>query len=457
MVIIWSIVGFIVSMGILVTIHEWGHYFVARLFNIKVTHFSIGFGAPIYQKQKGDTCYQIGKIPLGGYVKFADEREGPVAAEDLKRAFNRQSVYKKALVVLAGPVVNLVFAWWVFSAIYLLGVPGVKPIFNVADSGSELAKSLPATIPSWTLVSIEGNATATWKDVHQAVLKGLISDKQSLQITVLNNLDHQSQTTHISLKDLDINQPKQPWLNLLGFAPVYPSFEPIIDTVMKGSPADKLGLESGDYILSINNQKIQNWKMLVELVQINPLKPVVVEYERNHKVHSGMVYLEQQKLAGGQVIGRLGASVKVDENALKESEVVVQYGVYDAFIHGFNHSMELIGMTLDMIKGILFGHVSAANLSGPVSIAEFSGQAMQNGLISFLSLLGLLSLSLGILNLLPLPVLDGGHLLFYVIEMIKGVPVRESIEIAAQKVGLVLILGLTFLALLNDVVRISNG
>jgi RIP metalloprotease RseP len=456
MTILWSIAGFIVAMGLLVAIHEWGHYIVARAFNIKVTHFSLGFGKVFYRRQMGETQFQLSVLPLGGYVRFVDEREGPVAEEDLPRAFNRQSVYRRFAVVAAGPLVNLVFAWLVFSLIYFSGITGLKPVFETVPLQTPLAKSLPKNDQAWQVLSVDDQEVLDWRAVYQQVLQALVKGKPDIVVGLQSMDGAESKTVVLTMAELDINQPKQDWLSALGFAPKYPEIRPVISRVVEGSPAEKMGLQSGDWVRRIDGQPIETWSQLVEYVRKHPGKEVELLVDRNGRAEFARGVLAQREAANGP-IGTLGAAVKMDAEALSAYRVTVSYGPLASLEKGWRHTVDLVEMTLDMIKGMLIGSVSVTNLSGPVSIAEFSGKAMQSGWVAFLSLLGLLSLSLGILNLLPIPVLDGGHLFFYVIEMIKGAPVKESIEAGAQKVGLMLILGLTFFALFNDVVRISNG
>ncbi|MBD3611882.1 MAG: RIP metalloprotease RseP, partial [Hydrogenovibrio crunogenus] len=281
MALLWSILGFIIAMGLLVTIHEWGHYIVARLFNIKVTHFSIGFGKPIYVKQKGETQFQIGSIPLGGYVKFADEREGNVAQEDLARAFNRQNVYRRFAVVSAGPLVNLVFAWIAFSLIYFSGVTGLKPVFEEVSPHSVLSKSLPDNHQAWQVESVNGKAVLDWKNVYQNVLQALVNNRQSIEVKLVSLDTQVSKTVFLPLSELDINTPKQKWLSVLGFKPKYPEMPAVIDQVLSDSPAERLGLEKGDLILQIDRLPVENWNQFVAYVQKHP--NVTVQLSSNRK------------------------------------------------------------------------------------------------------------------------------------------------------------------------------
>lgn len=456
MTIVWSILGFVVAMGLLVAIHEWGHYAVARFFNIKVTHFSLGFGKVLYRRQKGETQFQLAAIPLGGYVKFVDEREGPVAPEDLPRAFNRQSVYRRFAVVAAGPLVNLVFAWLAFSMIYFSGVTELKPVFKEIEKGTVLAEELPENNQAWLISAIDSQEVYSWKEVYHAVLLGLVDKRPDLIVEVQAFQGTDTRRLVLPTAGLDINEPKQNWLRTLGFEPNYPEFRPIINQVLPNSPAQDMGLKTGDLISVINGFEVQSWQELVAFIRAHPGETVGIDVMRGHQLVrlSGML---ESKTLGNKTLGSLGASVQFDEQAVEPYKAVISFGVLDSMVRGWQHTWNLVDMTLTMIQRMFIGEVSVKNLSGPVSIAEFSGKALQSGWVSFLTLLGLLSLSLGVLNLLPIPVLDGGHLTFYLIEMIKGSPVSETVEIVAQKIGLVLILSLTFFALFNDVVRISNG
>jgi len=462
--ILWSLLGFIVVMGLIVTIHEWGHYQVARWFDIKVVKFSLGFGKTLYTRQRGETEFVISQIPLGGYVKFADEREASVAPEDVSRAFNRQSVYKRFAVVIAGPLVNLLLAWLVFAMMYMVGVSGMKPIISEVTVDSPLHQSTQALNASfsadlaWSVSEINGVDVYSWQMVHQQILQALAVGDDSLSVAFTSVLNQQAiMVNDVSLSAVDINQPKQNWLALLGFVPTKPFVPAVVGEVVQAGPAQQAGLMKGDKVIAIDEKPIHSWQDFVKVVQANPGQVVKVEFTRSQANYDADVLLDSKILESGQSVGRMGVGVQVDEEMLKPYFMTVQYGFVDALQQAYIRSVDLMKMSLVMLKRMIIGEVSTANLSGPISIAQFSGQAIQSGLVAFLSLVGLLSLSIGILNLLPIPVLDGGHLMYYLIEMIKGSPVSEKIMVAGQYVGLMLIISLTFLALFNDVIRISNG
>lgn len=464
MEVLWSLLGFVIVMGLIVTIHEWGHYQVARWFDIKVLKFSIGFGKPIYRKQGQETEFVISQIPLGGYVKFADEREAEVPAEDLHRAFNRQSVYKRFAVVAAGPIVNIVFAWLAFTVMYMVGISGFKPIVGEIVSQSPVAIAFEQSTQSfegnqvWSIEKVNDEPVFSWQTVHQQLLQAIASGDVAFDLELFNHsLNQNVVLPNISLTTIDINQRDQNWLELLGLKPAKPLIPANLGEIVENSPAAKAGLKSGDKVISINEIEINNWQDFVKVVQLHPGQIINVTYLRDSAEYSTHVQLLEVDNGSGKMVGKMGVGVLVDNDALKDYMVVARYDFVDAVDKALTRSVDLIEMSLVMLKRMLIGEVSTDNLSGPISIAQFSGQAVQSGLIAFLSLVGLLSLSIGILNLLPIPVLDGGHLMFYLIEIIKGSPVSEQTMMVGQTLGVMVIVGLTFLAIFNDVLRIFHG
>ncbi len=463
MVFIWSLLGFIVAMGILVAIHEAGHYFMARYFNIKVLQFSLGFGKPFWVKQFGETEFRLSPIPLGGYVKFADEREGKLSPEDIPRAFNRQSVYKRFLVVLAGPVINLLFAWLAFSLIYFSGISGIKPVFSDQTVSGTLYEQMSdkdlirQDSVVWEIVAIQGQKAYSWQEIHMSTVQALVAEERFLKIEILSTTTGLKKQLELSLDNLDINQPRQNWLATLGFKPYKPNIPAIIGQVQQDSPASVAGLKSGDKILMLNGLEIDTWQSLVKMVQAKPNLIVELLYERDGGVFVRSILLAAKENPQGELIGSLGVGAEIPKDLFAPYIFTKSFSLLESIHRGFTHSLDLINMTITMIKRMVVGDISLENLSGPISIAEFSGEALQSGWIPFLSLLGLLSLSLGVLNLLPIPMLDGGHLLFYLIEMLKGSPVSQAVESVAYKIGLLFILSLTFFVIFNDISRITNG
>lgn len=469
---VWSVVGFILMMGLIVTIHEYGHFQVARWFNIKVTDFSVGFGKALYQKQIGEVAFKVGAVPLGGYVKFVDEREGTVAETDLDRAFNRQSVYKRFAVVAAGPAINLLLAWMIFMAIQLIGTNTLKPLvseqslqamigqsYSSNESHSTTSSDFSQNSPLWELTQIDQQPIASWQSAHQQILLALIAEKPKVELNFAKlNQPEITRPVTISLAALDINNTDPNWLGTLGLKPAALQIDAVVGQVIAQGPADLAGLQEDDRVLAFNGKTINSWQQLVSLIQSNPNQLVSLKVQRGEVELIQSIKLDSvENPETGVLQGRIGLGVKVDESQMQPFMNRVQLGVVEAAIHGYQKSIDLIVMSYQMLTRMVMGEVSLSHLSGPLSIAQFSGQAVQSGLISFLSLLGLLSLSIGFLNLLPIPVLDGGHLLYYTVEMIKGSPVSEQAMIVGQNVGLFFIISLTLLALFNDVIRLSNG
>ena len=463
MSILLAFVGFILAMGILVTIHEWGHYIVARLFNVKVTEFSVGFGRSFFSFQRGETRFKLGIIPLGGFVKFLDERDEDCLNsknEDYSRAFNRQSVFVKIVIVIAGPIVNLVFAWVVFSLIYFSGTTGFKPIFEKVEISSPLAQSISlinqGLDKTLKIVSVDGKKTNTWKEVDQSILQALVHNKEMIPLGV-SSVENKGEVSFLSLSlsNIDINNPKQNRIKLLGFIPKLPEIPVVLGDIKENSSASAANFMHGDKIISVDGMTVVSWYDFVELIRASAGKKLLISYSRQNVIALKEVNIQTSDKNNKQ-IGFFGASVLLDKTIYEAYRIKTNYSFLESLKQGYTHSVDLINMSLTMIKRMIFGEVDASNLSGPISIADYSGQALQIGWGVFFNLLALLSLSLGILNLLPIPILDGGHLMLYFIEMIKGTPLNSKIELVLQQLGMLLIFSLTFFAIFNDVVRISN-
>ncbi|MEA3405207.1 MAG: RIP metalloprotease RseP, partial [Pseudomonadota bacterium] len=278
----WSLLGFILAIGILVTIHEWGHYQVARWFNIKVVKFSIGFGKKLWSKQGKETEFQLALIPIGGFVKFVDEREGPVAEEDLPRAFNRQSVYKRFAVVAAGPIINLIFAWMMFTAIYMIGVSAPKPIFDQPIAKSALEKALPDNDQAWLVLQVDQQEVTSWLTVREQLLMALVDDQKRVSLTLESiETGRIKVLDNVSLAELDLENQKQNWVRAIGFQPAMIPVPAIVGDVKANGPADLAGLQSGDLILSINGTAIHYWHDLVTTVRDLPNQEVFVVVSRD--------------------------------------------------------------------------------------------------------------------------------------------------------------------------------
>lgn len=460
MTIFWSVIGFIIAMGLLVAIHEWGHYITARLLGINVVRFSVGFGKTIYSKTWRGTEFQLALIPLGGYVKFLDERDMDSSNQDFEQSYNRQSVFKRFLVVAAGPAINLVFAWIVFSLIYFSGISGYKAVLDTTKLNSPAYQVLGVDFVPQEIIKINQKDIHTWQEVNQQIALALINNQDSIEITLqefevdkLAPKEEQREVT-LPITSLDVNSPDKNWLNQLGFIGKLPNMPAVLSEIRENTAAKSAGFKSGDIILEVDGVYIENWYQFVKKVRENPNKNLDIRYERQGIKFNKLVFIGSTEEASPR--GFFGASVEFDENIIEPYRASSNYSLLSSLKMGLEHSVDLVNMTLKMLSRMLTGEVDASNLSGPITIADYSGKALQSDWVSFFTLLALLSLSLGVLNLLPIPVLDGGHLMLYIIEMIKGSPISVGSQIVLQKIGLIFILSITAFAIFNDVVRVTN-
>jgi regulator of sigma E protease len=437
-----AILSFIATIGILVTIHEYGHYWVAKKFNVKILRFSVGFGKVIKSFKRGETEFTLCAIPLGGFVKMLDEREAKVNPTELHRAFNQKTVYQRFAIVAAGPLANFLLAIILYTFVFIVGVTGIKPVVGpVTQSGIFEQAGLQT---GDELLSVNNQITPSISEFSiqfiQAIDNGLIS---------IQALSSQSdlKTAELSLTTDFLNNPKQGLDNYLGFKFSAPSIPAVLNQVVKNSAASKAGLRSGDEILSTNANPVHNWQDFVKAIQAKPVKPIKLLVKRNNEVLA--LSLTPTMLGD---LPKAGVSVALPKNYLQDWQVTIQKSPLDALSSAVDKVYQLTMLNLKMIKKMIIGDASIDQISGPISIANYAGKSAEVGLVSFLSFLALISISLGLLNLLPIPLLDGGHLFFYIIEIIKGSPVSDTTQQIFAKFGLFVILSLTFVALYNDLI-----
>ncbi len=448
---LYTIAITLATLAVLVAVHEYGHFWVARRCGVKVLHFSIGFGKAVYSwHDRQGTRYSIASIPLGGYVKMLDEREGEVAPEELEQAFNRKPVLQRIAVVAAGPLANLGLAVVAYWFLFLSGESGYAPIIGEVTPGS--VADVAGLEPGQEIVAVDGVDTPTWQALSFRLLDR-IGDTGTIEFAVKypgSDMVYESEGVLFEW----LSDQEQPDLyGGLGIAMYTPEVPPVVGEVVDGSPAEASGLQSGDLVLRADGVAMPLWMDWVEYVRARPDQPIELEFQRGEEVLSSVIVPERVTDETGESIGRVGLAVELPE---MPPGMVRQFqrGPLEALGAGFTRTGELVVFTLNSIKKMVQGLISPKNLSGPITIAKVASASAKSGLESYISFLALLSVSLGVLNLLPIPVLDGGHLLFYTVELLAGRPVPEKIQILGYQLGLMVVLGIMMLALYNDFARL---
>jgi regulator of sigma E protease len=452
--IIESIAAFIVAIGVLVTIHEFGHFWVARKMGVKVLRFSVGFGKPLWIKKAGEdqTEYVIASIPLGGYVKMLDEREGEVAAEDIDRAFNRKSVWRRFAIVAAGPAFNFLFAIVAYYLIYLAGVAGIKPMVG------EVANPSPAYLAGVkkqdTILSINGVETISWERARFSLLEESV-DRGTITL-VVQGLDMQISEKTLDLGGLRLLQDEQiDLMGELGLSMWRPDIPPVIDEVILDGAAAAAGVMAGDEILALDGKAISNVNQWVDLIRAHPGRMLsLLVLRQGEKVTLQISPAIRE--ANGSSYGFIGVKnrIEIPEDIRRQMQVVERYGPVGALGEALDKTWRMSWLTLKVLGKLVTGEASVKNLSGPITIARYAGLSARIGLEQFFGFLAIISISLGVLNLLPIPILDGGHLFYYLIEILKGSPVSEYTEMVGQKIGIALLFGLMSIAIYNDLLRL---
>ena len=441
-----SLFYFIIALSLLVVIHEFGHYWVARRCGVKVLKFSVGFGKALWSRTGNNgTEFVIAALPLGGYVKMLDSRETDVAESEKAVCFDQQLLRKRVAIVAAGPAANLLFAVFAYWLILVIGVPGSKPIIDNVNAGSPAA--MAELQAGDELLAINDKKTPTWNSVFQRWL-AYAKSGETVTITVLSGGVEQNKTLQLPKIGLDEAGELFEQVGITAYRPAIPA---VLGQIVADGAAAKAGLKEGDKLISADGKTIDDWQAWVALIQASPGKILQITYQRDGQQFT--VDVTPEKAADNK--GRIGAGVAMPSEPLPaELQAELRYGPLAAIPEAVLKTWSFSANTVASLWGMLRGTVSTDNLGGPISIAQFAGSSAQQGLITFISFLAMISISLGILNLLPVPILDGGHLLMYFIEWIKGRPVSESLQIQGQKIGLILLLMLMILAFANDLARL---
>lgn len=446
--------AFVLALGLLVIVHELGHYLAARACGVKVLRFAIGFGKVVWSRRSGpdQTEWAVALLPLGGYLKMLDEREGEVAISDLPRAFNRQTVGRRAFIVVAGPLANLLLAILIYWLVFMAGMTELKPRLGVPPADSPAATA--GITAGVTVRAVNGEPIASWQDLRWEVMRQgmerspLVLDAMTAQG---NSVTYRVDNLKFSLAETE----KDP-LTPLGLVLLRPTLPAVIGQVMPGSAAAMAGLKSGDRVLRIDDKKIHEWADVTAVVRAAKGKPLMMQIDRAGQMLN-LAATPQVSGEGAARTGRLGVTVKEDMAAIGQMTTLVRYGAWESFTRASMKTWDTAIMSLRMMGRMITGDLSWKNLSGPVTIADYAGQTARMGLSYYLSFVALISISLGVLNLLPIPVLDGGHLMYYLAEFIKGGPLPERVLEISQRVGFALLALLMIFAFYNDLNRLLIG
>ncbi len=447
---LYMIIGTLVALGVLVTFHEYGHFWVARRCGVKVLRFSVGFGRPLCRwHDRQGTEFVLAAIPLGGYVKMLDEREGDVPTALLDQTFNRKTVKQRFAIVSAGPLANFLLALVFFWALAMLGTEQIRPVVGAIEVDS-LADRAGLTAGQ-EIVEINGKPTAGWSDVNLQLIRRL-GESGSLEMLVRDGEGGQTQRLQVELNDWLKGAEEPDPIGSLGIRPWRPEIAPIVAQLDPDGPAQAAGVRLGDRLVSLDDQPLDEWQEVIDRVRPLGGQSVRLQVEREGRVINLPIQLAERG-EGSERRGYLGAGVAGGEWPA-EMLRSVSFGPVEAVGEGLRRTWAMSVLTLDSLRKMLFGELSVKNLSGPITIAKVAGASAQSGVGDFLNFLAYLSISLGVLNLLPIPVLDGGHLLFYMVEWVRGRPLSDRVQGWGVQIGISLVVGVMLLALVNDLGRL---
>jgi regulator of sigma E protease len=453
MSVVTSILWFVVAIGVLVTVHEFGHFWVARRVGVKVLRFSVGFGRSLWTRRAGpdQTEYVLAAIPLGGYVKMLDENEGEVAEDELHRAFNRQPLWKRIAIVVAGPAFNFLFAIFAYWLTFMIGIGGLKSVIGEVEPGGAAAAAGLAA--EQRIVAVDGRETRTWQGVVESIIGATLKDAD-LELEV----EEPGAATRVVTLDLQgkgIDEfSRGQMFDALGLAPKRPVVPPILDEITPGDPAESAGLRQGDRVVALDGRGVSSWREFVGYIRAHAEQPVEIQVERGGTTISLVVRPAKVSGDDGTSYGRIGAGVLPPADDFGDYYATVRYAPWTAFAKAAGKTWDMSVLTLRMLWKMVTLQISVKHLSGPISIAQYAGLSADAGVTRFLDFLAIVSISLGILNLLPIPILDGGHLLYYLIESVTGRPMSEEAQFFGQRLGIAMLVCLMSLAFYNDLARI---
>ena len=449
-----TIAAFLLAIGILVTIHELGHYWAARWCGVKILRFSIGFGRALWLRRVGpdQTEWVIALVPLGGYVKMADERDDTVEPAERDRTFNNKTVWQRMFIVVAGPVANFMLATLLYWTLFVSGIPGVKPYLAEPAAKSEAAQA--GFVELELLTRVGDRNVRTWSDARLALLEEAVK-RSSVEVEI-EDARGQRFSRMLDLGSVTKDDLDRDFLVKVGLMPYRLKVAPVVAEVTGNSAAARAGLVPGDRITAIDGKRVDRWEALVEAVSARADKAMDLTVDRAGR-NLTITVTPERVIEGGKSFGRIGIKPVIDRKLADKMSIVVRYGPIEATGLAVKKVWEMSAFALKMMGRMLTGDVSWKNLSGPITIADVAGQTAMLGWIPYVNFLALISISLGVLNLLPVPVLDGGQLMYYMAELLKGSPVSDRMMQIGQQVGLALLLSLTAFAFYNDISRLLTG
>jgi regulator of sigma E protease len=452
-----SILAFIVAIGVLVSVHEFGHFWVARKLGFKVLRFSVGFGSPLWRRRGGPPDfieYWLSSIPLGGYVKMLDEREAPVAAIESHRAFNRRPVPHRVAVLLAGPAFNFVFAILAYWAMFATGVPGIKPLIGSVAEDSVAARA--GLVPNDRIEAVGNQPTETLEGATLAIFDQLLADGR-IDLTVREpNGNLKNVTLDVRGREAELTEPAALFSGLgIRPGPVLPA---VIAAITAGSAAEQAGLQVGDEVVRADGAAVRGWEQWREFIRARPGDTVSIEVLRGGRSLTLPVAIPSVE-DGGKKVGQIGAqaSETIPQATLDDLRAEQRYGVFEALPRGIEKTWQMSALTVRMLAKMVVGDVSLKNVSGPLQIASYAGASAQAGFSSFLDFLAVVSISLGILNLLPIPLLDGGQIVYQLVEWVKGSPLSDRAMAVGQQIGVFFLIVLMSFVFYNDITRMFGS
>ncbi|MCF7529939.1 RIP metalloprotease RseP [Neisseria lisongii] len=442
-----TILSFIVAILILVSLHELGHYSVARLCGVKVKRFSVGFGKPFYTKKRGDTEWCLAPVPLGGYVKMLDTREGTVAEADLPYAFDRQHPAKRIAIVAAGPLTNLILAVLLYGTVFSFGITEIRPYVGTVEQGSIAAQA--GFQAGDKIRAVNGKSIDDWN----TALTEMVLNLEAGAVTVAVETAEGSETVR-TIEAAGTEAAGKIAKNNGGIGLWAFKITPKIAFVQENSAAERAGLKAGDTLLAADGKAISDWQQWAELFRNSPGKKLDITYNRGGETFNTALRPDSFEFSDGLLVGRAGLAPEHDQAWDKKVRRHYVPTIGEAFKMGWDKTAEYVVLTVKFIGKLITGNASAAHLSGPLTIADVAGKSASLGILSYLEFLAVVSISLGVLNLLPIPVLDGGHLVYYTAEWIRGKPLSERVQAVGLRIGMAVMLLMMLVAFFNDINRL---